>query len=161
MLFKTWPCSDLENLNFRQKMRAYVDRYHDTDVIVVEESSVTPSPAKSMVVKVRCRSTLRRLPLRKVGWPLQCGSSALLITPKLRLWIVLYNVMFGVQGDSFSVILNELAQAEGVTADRCVLLLQDKILQPYDTPATVNLHIADILGLFYCPPVAFLLTCKH
>ncbi|XP_074642136.1 uncharacterized protein LOC141899621 [Tubulanus polymorphus] len=50
------------------------------------------------------------------------------------------------QDEPFHRVIVEMAAKEGLPSDRCMLLVRDATIRPYDTPAKHNLTVADILS---------------
>ena len=50
------------------------------------------------------------------------------------------------QKGTFEKILQQMAGHEGVPQERMVMFLDDRLIEPYDTPLSLGLHIADIIG---------------
>ena len=58
------------------------------------------------------------------------------------------------------MIMEELARTEEVAFSHVMLVHKDKILQPADTPTSIDLHTADIISeyIYYIPSID---TFKH
>lgn len=52
------------------------------------------------------------------------------------------------QAEQFGKIISQLAEQEGVTEDKIMLSFSDYNILGYDTPISVNLNVADIIGEF-------------
>ena len=52
------------------------------------------------------------------------------------------------QAESFGKIISQLAAEEGVTEDKILLSLSDINILGYDTPSSIDLSVADIIGEF-------------
>lgn len=52
------------------------------------------------------------------------------------------------QAESFGKIISQLAAQEGVTEDKIMLSLSDINILGYDTPISIHLSVADIIGEF-------------
>jgi len=52
------------------------------------------------------------------------------------------------QVESFGKIISQLAAEEGVTEDKIMLSLSDTNILGYDTPSSIHLSVADIIGEF-------------
>lgn len=52
------------------------------------------------------------------------------------------------QVESFGKIISQLAVEEGVTEDKIMLSLSDTNILGYDTPSSIHLSVADIIGEF-------------
>ena len=50
------------------------------------------------------------------------------------------------QSEPFGKIILQLAEQEGVTEDKILLTLKDINILGYDTPISVQLNVADIIG---------------
>lgn len=50
------------------------------------------------------------------------------------------------QVEPFGNIISQLAEQEGVTEDKIMLSLSDLNILSYDTPRSIKLNIADIIG---------------
>jgi len=61
------------------------------------------------------------------------------------------------QAEPFGKIISQLAEQEGVTEDKIMLSLSDINILGYDTPISVQLNVADIIGeyeinQYFCLP---------
>lgn len=54
--------------------------------------------------------------------------------------------MYFLQAEPFGKIISQLAEQEGVTEDKIMLSLSDINILGYDTPISVQLNVADIIG---------------
>ena len=52
------------------------------------------------------------------------------------------------QAESFGNVISQLAAQEGVTEDKIMLSLSDINILGYDTPISIRLSVADIIGEF-------------
>ena len=52
------------------------------------------------------------------------------------------------QAEQFGKIISQLAEQEGVTEDKIMLSLSDINILGFDTPISVKLNVADIIGEF-------------
>ena len=55
---------------------------------------------------------------------------------------------FLLQAEPFGKIISQLAEQEGVTEDKIMLSLSDINILGYDTPISIKLNVADIIGEF-------------
>lgn len=55
---------------------------------------------------------------------------------------------FSPQAEPFGRVISLLAKQEGVTEDKIMLSLSDINILGYDTPVSIHLSVADIIGEF-------------
>ena len=58
----------------------------------------------------------------------------------------LKNVAIILQADQFKNIIRELAEMENVSEDNIFLSLREKNIVSFDTPVSIKLTVADIIG---------------